>query len=312
MLPEFGGHCSTEIFPLRPAAALDRRFLYYWLTSAQVVDAIDRTCTGARMPRANVDAVMQFRLRLPPLAEQRRIVAILEEAFEGIAAATANAEKNLANARELFQSELNQIFRKKGGDAYQPLGEIANFEGGSQPPKSTFDNAPKERYVRLIQIRDFKTDKYACYVPISAKNRLCSEHDILIGRYGASVGQIHRGKAGAYNVALIKAVPIETQINREYFYYYLRSELFQAALANVASRSAQNGFGKEDISSFGVPMPDLVAQGEKVKTLKRASQHATELRGIYERKLALLAELKQSILHRAFNGDVTPAEALAA
>jgi type I restriction enzyme S subunit len=74
------------------------------------VKRIDSTSTGARMPRANMDAILEFPLALPPLPEQRRIVAILDEAFSGLAAATANAEKNLKNARELFDSYLNAAF----------------------------------------------------------------------------------------------------------------------------------------------------------------------------------------------------------
>ena len=107
LVPNFSGHCSTEIFPLKPSSELDRGFLFYWLTMSGTVDQINRTCTGARMPRANMKEVMTFQIPLPPLHEQKRIVAILDEAFAGIDAAIANTEKNLANARELFESYLN-------------------------------------------------------------------------------------------------------------------------------------------------------------------------------------------------------------
>ena len=87
------------------------------------------------------------------------------------------------------------------------LGEICEFQGGSQPPKSQFISEPADGYVRLLQIRDFKSDSKAIYIPESTKNRICSSDDIMLARYGASVGQIHRGKGGAYNVALIKTIP---------------------------------------------------------------------------------------------------------
>jgi type I restriction enzyme S subunit len=92
----------------------------------------------------------------------------------------------------------------------------------------------------------------------------------MIGRYGASVGQIHRGKAGAYNVALIKATPDENAINREFFYLYLNSAYFQTPLAAVADRSAQAGFSKEDISNFEVPLPPLPEQQRIVAILEEA------------------------------------------
>ena len=114
MLPDFAGHCSTEIFPLKPRPELSREFLQYWFLKNTTVKQIDATSTGARMPRANMNAVLDFEFLLPPLPEQKRIVAILDEAFAGIATAIANTEKNLANARELFDSYLNAVFTQKG------------------------------------------------------------------------------------------------------------------------------------------------------------------------------------------------------
>ena len=130
------------------------------------------------------------------------------------------------------------------------LSELSDFQGGSQPPKSQFIDHPRKGYIRLLQIRDFKRDDKAVYIPIVKKNRVCSADDIMIGRYGASVGQIHRGKAGAYNVALIKTIPNDNLINRNFFFYYLISDLFQQPLKMIAERSAQAGFSKADIASF--------------------------------------------------------------
>ena len=92
-LPYFDGHCSTEIFPLRPFPGTDRRYVYYWLSMEKTVKEINLTCTGARMPRANMNAVLEFPFPRPPLHEQQRIVTILDDAFTGLATAIANAEK---------------------------------------------------------------------------------------------------------------------------------------------------------------------------------------------------------------------------
>ena len=78
------------------------------------------------------------------------------------------------------------------------LGKICKFEGGTQPPKSNFIFEPKEGYVRLLQIRDFKSDKFVTYIPDTVKLKKCADDDLMIGRYGASVGQILTGKSGAY------------------------------------------------------------------------------------------------------------------
>lgn len=90
LLPTFEGHCSTEIFPIRTKQGLDRRFLFHWLLSDETVKKIDATSTGARMPRANMNAFLEFQIPLPPLPEQKRIVAILDEAFAGIAPRKGN------------------------------------------------------------------------------------------------------------------------------------------------------------------------------------------------------------------------------
>src|SRR3989344_6685715 len=108
------------------------------------------------------------------------------------------------------------------------LAEVCDFEGGSQPPKSTFIFQPKSGYIRLLQIRDFSKDKFPTYVPDSERLKKCTQDDILIGRYGASVGKILTGKSGAYNVAIIKTFPDLTLLDKKYFYYFLSSDYMQS------------------------------------------------------------------------------------
>ena len=107
--PDFEGHCSTEIFPLKPSRELSREYLLYWLIADETCDRINATCTGARMPRAQMNEVMGFDFPLPPLAEQQRIVWVLDEAFAGLATAQANAAKNLQNARALFERDRKSV-----------------------------------------------------------------------------------------------------------------------------------------------------------------------------------------------------------
>jgi type I restriction enzyme S subunit len=181
------------------------------------------------------------------------------------------------------------------------LGEICNFQGGSQPPKSEFISEYREKYVRFLQIRDFKSDKYIVYIPISAKNRLCNETDILIGRYGASVGQILRGKSGAYNVALIKTIPDENIVNSNFLFFYLNSSLFQKPLILVSDRSAQSGFSKEDISPFEIPIPPLPEQKRIVAILDEAFEGIDRAISNTEKNLSNTRELFESYLNSIFS-----------
>ncbi len=149
------------------------------------------------------------------------------------------------------------------------LGDVCDFQGGSQPPKSNFIFEKKKNYIRFIQIRDFNSDKNFTYIPVDKKNRICEEDDILIGRYGASVGKILTGLSGAYNVALMKTKPNQDLINKKFLYYYLKSDLFQKPLQKVSARSAQNGFSKEDICNFSLPLPSLSEQKNIVTKLDK-------------------------------------------
>lgn len=251
-------------------------------------------------------SILSIQFPLPPLAEQKRIVALLDEAFAGIDAAKAKAEANLEDAIHLFRSHTQSIFTQNiNGWPTKQLADICDFEGGSQPPKSKFIYSQKPGYVRFLQIRDFGSDKYVTFIPESKKNRHCGESDILIARYGASVGKILTGKSGAYNVALMKTLPDLTQLDLNFFHQYLTSGAFQDRLVKVAARSAQNGFSKEDIHAFPVPVPPLAEQRRVIHQLKPLSELCQTLSTTYGRKNAILADLKASLLAQAFAGELT-------
>ena len=109
-LPDFEGHCTTEIFPIQCGPELHRRFLFYWLIDKTTVAAINRTSTGARMPRANVNALLDFKFRIPPIHEQKQIVAVLDKIFENINTATDNAKSKIDALTNLKQSVLHRAF----------------------------------------------------------------------------------------------------------------------------------------------------------------------------------------------------------
>lgn len=180
------------------------------------------------------------------------------------------------------------------------LGDVCDFEGGSQPPKSEFIYEEKPDYVRFLQIRDFGSDKNITYIRQSKKNRLCIESDILIGRYGASVGKILTGKVGAYNVALMKTIPNLEILDQSWFYYFLISDEFQTPLLNVADRSAQAGFSKEDIYNFSIPTPPLPEQQRIVAILDEAFAGITTAKANAEQNLKNARELFESHLQAVF------------
>jgi len=180
------------------------------------------------------------------------------------------------------------------------LGEVCDFQGGSQPPKSNFIFEPREGYVRFLQIRDFGSDKNITYIPESKKNRHCIEDDILLGRYGASVGKVLVNKSGAYNVAVMKTIPNEEILNKRYLYFYLKSFDFQSRLLKTASRSAQDGFSKDDIFDFPILIPPLSEQQVIVTILDDAFESIERAKSNAERNLKNAKELFESYLQGVF------------
>ena len=190
----------------------------------------------------------------------------------------------------------------KEGWTYKKLGEVCDFEGGSQPPKSEWINHPEDGYVRMLQIRDFTKSRNAEieYVKVTKKLRLCKADDILIGRYGASVGKILTGLEGAYNVAIIKSIPNEDEIRKDFIRRYFESPLFQSLLFKVCtSRAAQAGFSKDDIKDELVPIPPLSEQQRIVKRLDSAFAHIDELKANAEKQLNEARALFQKALSKA-------------
>lgn len=152
-----------------------------------------------------------------------------------------------------------------------------DIQGGAQPPASTFKDALEPGYVRFVQIRDFETDAHLTYIRQLPKWRYCSVDDVLIARYGASVGRICRGVAGAYNVALAKVIPKE-KVELGYLYYLLKSEFFQGPIAAMSGRSAQAGFNKDDLAAIRVPLAPLQQQLEITALLGCLDDRITLLR----------------------------------
>ena len=143
--------------------------------------------------------------------------------------------------------------------AWEWFTDVMDVEGGTQPPASEFIDSPRPGYVRLIQIRDFESDNHITYIPDSSKWRKSCTSDVLIARYGASLGRICTGLEGAYNVALAKVVPSD-RISLRFAHYLLKSNYFQGPLLAGGGRSAQAGFNKDGLSVIPLPIPPLPEQ----------------------------------------------------
>lgn len=179
---------------------------------------------------------------------------------------------------------------------YCGLGEFCDFAGGTQPPKNTFKNKSQDGYIRLLQIRDFESEDYAVFIPKQGRLRIVQEEDISIGRYGASVGRILTGKAGAINVAIMTTLPDTRRVDKRFLGYSLQLSEFQQYLRGLGGRAAQAGFNRGEVCRFKFPLPPLCEQ-RKIAAVLGLVQRAIEQQ---ERLIALTTELKKALLHKIF------------
>ncbi|SEA43832.1 restriction endonuclease subunit S [Bizionia paragorgiae] len=177
------------------------------------------------------------------------------------------------------------------------IGSEIKFTGGSQPPRSTFVFEEMEGYTRLIQTRDYRTDRYKTYVKTILTNKFCDKDDIMIGRYGPPIFQIFRGLKGAYNVALIKAEPKRDNLFKEYLWYFLNRRDLRAYLESLSQRSGgQTGVEMDLLKTYHFPLPPLPEQKAIANCLSTWDTAITKLDALIKAKQKLKKALMQQLL----------------
>lgn len=306
---EIGRDCifTTNIFQLKlKENLLDRYFLYFSMSEkySKFISSITKPAVNqASFTRKNFG---ELPIPLPPLPKQKHIVAKLDGLFEKIDRAIGLLEENIAHTEALMRSVLDGIFDKVSQNyKTSPLLKHVDFVGGSQPPKSSFSYEKKEGYVRLIQIRDYKSDKHVVHIKEDSTKKFCEEDDVMIGRYGPPVFQILRGIKGAYNVALMKAIPDEEVILKDYLYYFLMNGKIQNYIISISQRSAgQSGVNKKALEAYEIAIPPLEEQKKIVNTIKTAIPKINKTQKLTNQNLQNLKALKSSLLDQAFKGEL--------
>jgi type I restriction enzyme, S subunit len=296
---------------IKAGTKIDRYFLFYGLLFKQ--DEI-RGNEGAVFASINKNQIESIKFFYPPLPEQKQIVAILDEAFEGIDRAIANAEKNLANARELFESYLNAIFTQKGdGWEWVSLSEITTdiTDGDHQPPPKsqsgipfiTISNIDKQN--RKVDFSNtFKVSPE--YFEKLKSNRKPRKGDLLYtvtGSYGIPVLVDHdMNFCFQRHIGLIRP---NDETNSKCLYYIFLSRYLLNQADECATGTAQKTVSLSGLRRFSVPKIPKEKQEIIVAELDIISEKVSSLETIYRQKIAALNELKQSILQKAFTGELT-------
>jgi type I restriction enzyme S subunit len=286
------------------------RFLYLIL-DGKLKDTVSKQKLGNTMPYIKVGMLTDFRLPVPPLAEQQRIVGLLDEAFEGLATAKANAQKNLQNARALFESHLQSVFTQRGpGWLDRTLDQVCIVERGSSPRpiKEYFTTEPEG--VNWIKIGD--TEEGGKYVHTTAQkitpegakqSRFVKEGDFILTN-SMSYGRPYIMKTSGYIHDGWFVLRLNMALDTDYFYYLLSSPVVQLQFAALASGSVVKNISGDLVKKAVLPIPPLGHQHVIVEKLLALEEETQNLARLYESKLAALEALKKSLLHQAFTGEL--------
>jgi type I restriction enzyme S subunit len=298
--------CSTGFCVLRPKSELNSNYLFAFVQSRDFVERLCKLVNGALYPSVTDKQLREQIISLPPLAEQARIAAILNDQMAAVERARAAASTQLQAAKALPAAHLRMIFNGSDTQMWprRRLGEVCKFVGGTQPPKGTFKYSPQPGYVRLVQIQDFRRTDVPVYIPEEEASRRFETHDVMIGRYGPPVFQILRGLSGAYNVALMKTVPINGLL-KEYLFYLLQEPTIQHAVITQSQRSAgQSGVQKTFLETLLVPIPSEPEQRRVVNHLDERIAAAEQTRKALEDQLTTINKVPAALLRRGFSGEL--------
>lgn len=286
-------YCNQGFKNLICSNQIHNKYLYWFLKGK--TDYLNSLGRGATFKEISKSIVEDIEIPLPPLDEQRKIAAVLDKVSDLIALRKKQLEKldGLVKARfvEMFG---DPVLNQKHFPVYT-VDDVITFQGGSQPDKKFFEYEPANNNIRLIQIRDYKSDKFITYIPQSMAKRFCTADDIMIGRYGPPIFQILQGIEGSFNVALMKATP--KMGNREFIRHFLKQDCLLEYLEGLSKRTAgQDGIQMDKLKAYPFPYPPIELQDEFAAFVKQISKQNLTV----QRSLDKLEVLKKSLMQQYF------------
>jgi type I restriction enzyme S subunit len=302
------GKCwvNNHAHVLRPhRSVLTDNWLIYFLVHSDLSEFV----SGLTVPKLNQGSLREIPIPVPPLPEQQRIVGILDEAFDGIATAKANAEKNLQNARALFESHLQAVFTQRGdGWVETTLGVAYDVRDGTHDspkyhatgyPLITSKNLKREG----LSFDDVKLISEQDYQKINERSAV-HKGDVLfamIGTIGNPTLVEVEPNFAIKNVALFK---MRQGQSGTFLMYYLGSSTVITKMMNEAKGTTQKFVGLGYLRGFPINLPPLAEQIAVVEKLAELEEETLRLESIYQQKVAALEAFKKSLLHQAFTGNL--------
>ena len=286
-------YCNQGFKNLICSDKIDSKYLYFFLSSK--TDYLNSLGRGATFKEVSKIIVENIEIPLPEIAEQKAIATC----FEKLMLLIKMRKAELGELDKLVKSRFIELFgdpviNPKGFPCYT-VGEVIDFQGGSQPDKKFFEYEASPDNIRLIQIRDYKSDKYITYIPKTMAKRFCTADDIMIGRYGPPIFQILKGIEGSFNVALMKATP--KMGNREFIRQFLKQDCLLEYLEGLSKRTAgQDGIQMDKLKAYPFPYPPMEMQEQFAAFVEQTDKSKLAV----QKGLQELEILKKSLMQQYF------------
>jgi len=292
------------------AQKINTRYLCYHLNSPVTNAYINSQQKGTTRPRVRISVVRDLPIYAPPIPEQERIVAILDQAFTDIEQARAKTEQNLKNARELFESYLQQVFSQRGeGWVEKSISELGLVQTGNTPKTSDKDNFGD--FIPFIKPGHF-LDGGNLNMTIGGlseqgknQSRVIPRNSALMVCIGATIGKCGFSETEVTcNQQINTLTPID-ELNYRFAYYQMLTLRFQSKVIKLSGQATLPIINKKKWSSLPLAYPCIEKQLEIIERLNKLKTRTLELEEVYRNKLNELKTLKKSILQKAFTGELT-------
>jgi type I restriction enzyme S subunit len=306
------GAIASSLVIIRTSNAILNEFVLAYLQSDLCAEMIQQFRNGAAQPNLAATSLKKFRIPLPPLPEQHRIVRLLDEAFEGLAAAKANAEKNLQNARALFESHLQSVFSQRGpGWVEKQLAslchEITVGHVGSMKTEYKESGIP---FLRSQNIRPFEVSMENAMFIDEAFHRALKKSQLRPGDL-AIVRTGYPGTAAVIppelpdsNCSDLVIVRPSKEVNPHFLAAFFNSAFGKQLVLGKVVGAAQKHFNITAAKEVMLHVPPITDQITIVAMVENLREQTQRLTALYEQKLEALEALKKSLLHQAFSGNL--------
>ncbi|WP_052323912.1 restriction endonuclease subunit S [Flavihumibacter sp. ZG627] len=309
----FGGFMGL----IKPKENLNSDFLFHIMTSESYKKFIGTLSDGANINNLKFGDLGCFEIPIPPLPEQERIVTILEEAFVAIAKAKAKTEQNLKNAKELFQSYLDELFTKLFQTSEKKIiSDVAKVIGGYSFKSTDFTTEGKYQVIRMGNVRPGIIRENESPVFIDKLNEkaltkaLLLPNDVIITQTGTKKKRDYGFTAiiEKKNYLLnqrIASIRFSDKYLPKFFLYFSWTNLFKDQyFANETGTVGQGNVGIGAITDAEVPFIPVKDQKKVIDRIDELRIETQKLEAIYQNKIYDLEELKKSVLHKAFSGGL--------